>query len=208
MDTFIAQNWAQKKPLTFGNGVAAKGVFSAPDNRESQICGVVNKKGREVRPMVGGSLVRPLLSVGNINGGCDNGNADEQGQIVAHFLPPRWSCDRPWNHAPITMEYKPSAVPACQLSWKNAVAIRATPSIANTFDQYCSIFTLCSKITISQGFCNRQIVSSIYACSRDRRGLFRFPRWQYSQTQNDDDKKRKQEAQHGPQPRLAVTPFS
>ena len=31
MDTFIAQKWAQKKPLTFGNGVAAYVTFSASD---------------------------------------------------------------------------------------------------------------------------------------------------------------------------------
>lgn len=42
MNTSIAQKWAQKKPLTFGNGVAAKGVFSAPELELSGAVGNVN----------------------------------------------------------------------------------------------------------------------------------------------------------------------
>ena len=78
--------------------------------------------------------------VAQIHADCRDDDADENVVIRAHFLPPFTGMERPWNHAPIKTVIPPVMHPACQsFGRKKAVAISATPSMANTFDQYLNI---------------------------------------------------------------------
>ena len=90
-------------------------------------------------------LVPAALAMSNIQNSGNNHNESHNCKIIGcHFLPSLVvGTDNPWHHAPKIIVNTPLNVPICQSSGrKNAVAMRATPSIPKMFDQYLSMVNL------------------------------------------------------------------